>query len=51
MICGRDLPKGVAGVVLVRMRVFVGAFFVGGNLCLTGPCSSPLALGCAFWVI
>jgi len=30
--------------------VFVGVISFGSNLCYTGPCSSSLALGCAFWV-
>jgi len=45
----------VAGVVVGEevsvCRVLVGVISFGNNLCYTGPCSSSLALGCAFWVV
>ena len=37
--------------VLVRRRVLVGVISFKSNLCYTGPCSSSLALVCAFWVV
>ena len=38
-------------VFKARRQVLVGVISFGSNLCYTGPCSSSLALGCAFWLV
>lgn len=37
--------------VLSEEVVLVGVISFRSNLCYTGPCSSSLALVCAFWVV